>query len=351
MKTHPVKKNGISVIICCYNSQKRLKPTLQALCKQIVSSKLAWEIIIVDNASDDNTTTAAASIWNSFADKPLVNFEIVFQALPGLANARRKGIAVAQYCYLLFCDDDNWLAENYVQGVYDILNGNDNIAACGGQGFPVFETDKPEWFDTYAEAFAVGTQSLNEEDNVLLNLYGAGMAINRSAIERLAKNNFKPQMIGRTGKKLSSAEDTELTYAFVLAGYKLQYAKNLHFFHYLPHQRLQFDYLKQLFIAFGTDGPVRNLYYAYISKRFFHKMIRNWYFHFLLSFFRFFKYLLLPPKKYGRTVYFNWNIAYIKQLFFLRKKYTGIKANILSLQQNQPAEVFNHKQKLRTIPV
>lgn len=348
---HAAKANGISVIICCYNSKGRLKPTLEALFNQLVNSKLSWEIIIVDNASEDYTTAEASRIWNAFAGKPAINFEIVFQPLPGLANARRKGIASAQYAYLLFCDDDNWLAPNYVQGMYDILNGNDNIAACGGQGFPVFETEKPFWFDTYAEAFAVGPQSLNEENNVLLNLYGAGMAVNRNAIERLDQNNFKPQMIGRTGKKLSSAEDTEMTYAFVLMGYKLHYAKELHFSHYLPEQRLKLEYLKQLFIAFGTDGPVRNLYYAHLSKRVFHKMIGNWYFHFVLSIFRFFKYLLMPPKKYGRTIYFNWNLAYIKQLFFLRKKYPGIKTNILSLQQSMPSEVFVHKQQYDAIPV
>ncbi|WP_462252265.1 glycosyltransferase [Ferruginibacter sp.] len=347
----PSKQIGISVIICCYNSKSRLKPTLEALCKQVVDSKLLWEIIIVDNASDDYTTAEATSIWNSFTGKPIINFEIVIQPLPGLANARRKGISVAQYQYLLFCDDDNWLAENYVQGVYDILNGNDDIGACGGQGFPVFETEKPVWFDSYAEAFALGPQSLNEENNVLLNLYGAGMAINSKVLEKLEQNNFKPQMTGRTGKKLSSAEDTELTYALVLMGYKLHYAKDLHFFHYLPEQRLKFDYLKQLFIAFGTDGPVRNLYYAHLSKRFFHKMICNWYLHFLLSVVRFFKYLLIPPKKYGRTIYFNWNIAYIKQLFFLKRKYTSIKTNILSLKHSQPPEVFSNKQQYYPIPV
>ncbi len=329
-------KLGVSVIVCCYNSTSRLQPTLTALSKQVVSNNIPWEIIIVDNASDDNTSVVAKEIWEAIKKNDAVPFNVVCEYLPGLGNARKRGLAAAAYNFVLFCDDDNWLATNYVEGVYHILINDDSIAACGGIGLPVFETEKPFWFDEYSEAFAVGPQSINEEGGTLLNLYGAGMAVNKNIMNQLAATGFKPQMFGRTGKKLSSSEDTELTYAFVLMGYKLCYEKELQFFHYLPKERLQLSYLKKLFIAFGTDGPIRNLYYAHISKRRSHQLIKHWHFHFLLSIIRLFKYIVKPPKKYGRKIYYNWNIAYITQLLTIKKKYKSITKNIQSLNTNLP---------------
>lgn len=331
-------KKGVSVIVCCYNSSTRLAKALQALAKQTFNQNLLWEIIIVDNASKDNTSIVAAEIWEKL-DTP-IKIKIVYEPLPGLGHARKKGIDEAAYSVILFCDDDNWLAANYVQGIFDILESDINIAACGGMGIPVFETAEPYWFYAYAEAFALGSQEINNEGEQLLNLYGAGLAIQKHALEQLYKSGFDPLLHGRTGKKLSSSEDTELTYAFVLMGYKLFCTDELKFFHYLPKERLAFNYLKKLFIAFGNDGPVRNLYYAYISNRFFHKKIKNWNFHFVLSLLRLVKYLIVPPKKFGRLVYLNWSIAYIKQLFAIRKKYPAMKEQIRQIKaaNNHPVQ-------------
>ena len=317
---------GVSVIICCYNSAERIGATLSALAAQEFQTILDWEIILVDNASTDLTAGIADSIWTSLQTG--IDLRIVYEGEPGLGNARNAGIREARYSVLLFCDDDNWLSPGYVQGVFRALDGDRNLAACGGRGIPVFETGKPEWFDEYAEAFAVGSQELNTEDGRLLNLYGAGLAVRKEALDRLYLTGFMALMKGRTGSQLSSSEDTELTYAFVLMGYRLQYLPELSFSHYLPAARLRFDYLKRIFTAFGADGPVRNLYYAHISHRCSHKRIRNWSWHLALALFRVCKYALFPPKKRGRVIYFRWNKAYIRQLFALRGEYPQILANI-----------------------
>jgi glycosyltransferase involved in cell wall biosynthesis len=48
-------KNGVSVIICCYNSRERIEKTLDFIFAQEVEGAIPWEIIIVDNASTDDT--------------------------------------------------------------------------------------------------------------------------------------------------------------------------------------------------------------------------------------------------------------------------------------------------------
>ncbi len=342
---------GVSVIICCYNSAGRLKETLSALARQRFHSRIDWEIVLVDNASTDNTAEAATMLWEAFAadglsdaagpgSRPIVDvpLRIVAEPTPGLAYARKKGIAEAAYSVLLFCDDDNWLCPDYVQGVSDILSSDASVAACGGKGIPVFEASKPEWFDDYAEAFATGPQDVNVDDGRIISLYGAGLAIRRRTLEECFPEDLNLLTKGRTGKSLSSGEDIEMTYTFVLRGYKLVYAKDLWFSHYLPQGRLNKQYLGRLFKAFGKDGPIRNLYYAHITTRPSHQRITNWYYHLLLSLFRTGKYLAIPPKKAARLLYFRWNLAYIHQLLTMKTEYQTMLHHISSLRGPLPTE-------------
>ena len=148
-------------------------------------------------------------------------------------------------------------------------------------------------------------------------------------------------MTGRTGAALTSSEDFELTYALVLIGERLFFSDELKFYHYMAKERMELSYLKRLFIAFGNDGPVRNLYYANISTRFFHRQIKNWNFHFLLSLFRLFKYSVLPPKKGGRAIYFNWNKAYIRSLLAIRSSYTKMQYEICKMKKQENRFYFN----------
>src|SRR5688572_10602380 len=99
--------NGISVIICCYNSSSRLPETLKHLANQSVPGKINWELIVVNNASTDNTASVAETEWAKYnLEIPL---HVVDQPVPGQSAARDKGYEVASHEYLLYVDDDNWL--------------------------------------------------------------------------------------------------------------------------------------------------------------------------------------------------------------------------------------------------
>jgi glycosyltransferase involved in cell wall biosynthesis len=136
---------GISVIVCCYNSAARIAPTLQHLAAQQQFPFTQWEVIVVDNASTDNTATKAVQVWNGIdGDKP--PFKVIFEKTPGLSAARKKGIEESQFDFVLFCDDDNWLHENYLSIALNILKENPLIGALGGTGFRVFEGGEPPYF-------------------------------------------------------------------------------------------------------------------------------------------------------------------------------------------------------------
>ncbi|MDB4905111.1 MAG: glycosyltransferase family 2 protein [Mucilaginibacter sp.] len=255
--------SGISVIICCFNSATRMAPTLQHLYNQRNISSSAWEIIVVNNGSTDNTVEMALQIWESFAsNKP--NFKVVNELTPGLSAARQKGIEESYYDYVLFCDDDNWLEENYLSLTLNIMQNNMNIGALGGTGSPVFEKNEPPyfWVNQY-NLLAVGNQSeidgdITDERGVL---YGAGMIINKAAY-RILKEKFKFQfqLSDRMANSLLSSGDHELCIALKKIGFRIFYSKDLKFKHYIPGYRTTINYYKKLFLGFGASYAMLHVY-------------------------------------------------------------------------------------------
>jgi len=201
-------KPGLSAVVCCYNSEHRLPETLGHLLNQKAAG-FAWEIIVVDNASLDSTSAVAENI---LAEKlSSEKYKVVQESEPGLSSARKKGYQTAQYDYVLFCDDDNWLAENYFQLAFEILEQNPRIGILGGKGEAVFEKTKPYWFDTYQINFAVGEQADSVSPlSFIETSYGAGFIVRKKIFELLDTIQFESLLSDRKGNQLMSGGDTEL---------------------------------------------------------------------------------------------------------------------------------------------
>ena len=89
--------NGISVIVCCYNSAWIIERCLNALLAQQVPSSVLWEIIVVNNASTDDTERIA----NKVLQKGHISYQLINEPKAGLLNARKCGIRAARYSYTM----------------------------------------------------------------------------------------------------------------------------------------------------------------------------------------------------------------------------------------------------------
>lgn len=120
---------GISIIVCCYNSETRIEKTLRCLAIQegLINQK---EIILVDNNSTDNTKEKARKIWNELKNPyPL---KIITQQNQGLSHARTKGVLDSKYSFGIFCDDDNLLTPNYCEIIFKNFVENHSLGVIGG---------------------------------------------------------------------------------------------------------------------------------------------------------------------------------------------------------------------------
>jgi glycosyltransferase involved in cell wall biosynthesis len=208
------------------------------------------EIILVDNASSDNTVDAAKAAWSELYNNKIA-FSIVPEKNPGVAHARKRGVIEANYEFLIFCDDDNWLDKTYVDNVYKLFKANKEVAILSGSGVAEFENRnlKPLWFDTFQQSYAIG------------NGIGktAGMAIRKSVLKKIMDET--PLFLqGRKKNQLSAGEDGEICCRVRLEGYQILAAPQLAFKHFLPEERLTWSYLKKLHIGFAHTFTIINLY-------------------------------------------------------------------------------------------
>jgi glycosyltransferase involved in cell wall biosynthesis len=255
-----MRENGVSVIICCYNASKRLEPTLTHLFSQQFSKSLNWEIIVVDNASADSTAQIAQQLFDKSGTS--IAFKVVYEPKPGLSFARECGFRNSRYDIALMVDDDNWLCPNYVQAVHSHFENDGNLGMVGGLGLPEISGPTPDWFDRYAYCYATGHQSETTEADLL---YGAGLALRLSHLDKLRNHGFSSILSDRVGDALISGGDTELCMAFRMAGFRLKYDRTISFRHQLPDGRLKWSYLRRLFYGFGITKAKMDIYTAALS--------------------------------------------------------------------------------------
>lgn len=245
---------GISVIICCYNSANRLPETLSHLALQEFKQHINWQVIVVDNASTDNTFNVAIKEGDkhtALKDR----LQVVNQPIQGLSYARDMGIATAKFKYVVFCDDDNWLNTKYLNNAYHLMENNPKIGALGGQS--VAATDAvilPDWFNLVKNWYAVGQQGKKSGDiSHRYNVWGAGMVTKKELHLKCFPHSYPSYLTDRKGDNLSSGGDTEFCLRLLLKGYILYYDESLRFTHFIPKQRLTPVYRDRLEKGFSES--------------------------------------------------------------------------------------------------
>ena len=260
-------QEGISVIICCYNSEFRIKETLLYLLNQKFNIVVPWEIIIVDNNSKDKTIEIAANLLSLNPAK--INYKIVEEKNQGLIFARKKGISESKFGLLCFVDDDNWLNEFYLETAFNIFRKNELLAVVGGLCEPVFENNFiPEWFNNFKHVFAVDRQSNGDVTDTSGFVIGAGCVIRKTCWNYIVNRGFECYSIGRKGNSVTSGEDVEICLTMKMAGYKIFFDDSLKLKHFLPQSRLNLNYVKKYYKGNGETYLLLDAYKFFANNNF-----------------------------------------------------------------------------------
>lgn len=223
---------------------------------QVTSSNTAWEVIVVNNASTDDTAATSKTEWAKY-NVP-INFKLIEQPITGKTQALLKGVTKAKFDYILTCDDDNWLNENYIENAFKIMRSDPNIGVLGGCG--IFEPEQPFNIDidNYKAKYVNGPQMQADTEHWL---YGAGSVYKKAVFNDIVDNRWNLITSGRIGNKLNGGEDVEFCFVAYLKGYKIIADDNLQFKHFVPLQRQNIKYLLNLYYWLSYSNVLLNSYF------------------------------------------------------------------------------------------
>jgi biofilm PGA synthesis N-glycosyltransferase PgaC len=118
---------NVTVVIPAYNEVKALPYCLEALCNQVTTHML--QIIVVDNASTDNTSDLAKN-W-----KDRLQLRVISEPKLGRGQARSTGFAKANTDIILSTDADSIVPVDWVEILVNTLLSSKNAAAVTSSSY------------------------------------------------------------------------------------------------------------------------------------------------------------------------------------------------------------------------
>ena len=219
-----IKVKTISIIITTRNRAAHLRETLKTIARLPVPPDFDVELIVVDNASTDETANVVCSV-----KMENINLVYLYEAKPGQTNARNAAIAEAKGDILLWTDDDVRPPEDWIEAMCSpILRGE--AAGVGGKicMAPHLERD---WMTQNHYDRLCDTRFMPENFGSMI---GANMAFHREVLLRV------PGFDTELGPgKLGFMDDSLFCFQMLEEGYKIVPAPLVLVEHHFEPSRLQ----------------------------------------------------------------------------------------------------------------
>jgi glycosyltransferase involved in cell wall biosynthesis len=232
----------ISVIICTHNPREDfLRRTLEALQKQTLPLG-DWELLLIDNASQIPLASRVDLSWHPRARH-------LHEPKLGKLNAWLFGMREAQPDVLLFVDDDNVLAPDYLEQSLAVGAQWPFVGVWGGSCLPEYEAPVPDWIGDQLWRLTVFEVKedvwSNLRDNFATFPVGAGMCVRRAVAQRYLEwcgQNENGRALDRSGKSLGGYGDMDLCQCAMDIGLGTGRSSKLKLTHLIPAARLTLDY-------------------------------------------------------------------------------------------------------------
>ncbi|MDY6782794.1 MAG: hormogonium polysaccharide biosynthesis glycosyltransferase HpsE [Cyanobacteriota bacterium] len=234
-----------TLVIPTYNRQHLLPELLDRLQQQTDIDSIAWEIIIVDNNSKDDTANIIRDYQNRW-DRPYP-LEYILEIKQGAAFARQRGLKEAKGEFVGFLDDDNLPALDWVFQAHQFGKEYKQAGAFGGQIHPIIEGEIPDNFDKIKGFLAIreaGDKPRPYQPEVLSLPVGAALVVRRQAWLDCVPQ--KLMLSGKVAESMVQGDDWEPLMYLYKNGWKIWYNPKMHSDHKIPAWRLEREYLLSL---------------------------------------------------------------------------------------------------------
>lgn len=234
----------ISIVVCTHNRADSLRSAVASLYDLETHGKFEYEIIVVDNASTDDTPAVIASAAQN-CPHPVRG---VYEARKGISAARNRGVSEAAGEWIAFFDDDQLAEKQWLAALFELAEAQQVV----GVGGPVRLLLPEECDRKLANAcrMLLGESDWSDEPIPYDDhrTPGAGnLMLRREVFDRIG---FFDEAVGNRG------EDTDLYRRMQRAGLSVWYAPRAVILHVIPAARLEERYLFALGRRMG-EGVAR----------------------------------------------------------------------------------------------
>jgi len=239
----------VTIAVCTWNRCERLRRTLESLVGLEVPPEVWWELLVVDNGSDDDT----AEVLASFDGK--LPLRTVPEPAPGLSNARNRAVQEARGDYIIWTDDDILVEPGWLMHYCNAFRRWPQASLFGGPIEPLFEGDPPGWITRTLDQIGpvYGRQSLGDSPVRLLpesigkGPYGGNMAMTRTA---LLDHPFDSSLGVRHGQ-YGIGEETEVMRKMLEAGLEGWWIPEPGVRHVIPPENQDEWYVRRWMVGSG----------------------------------------------------------------------------------------------------
>lgn len=244
----------ISLIVATYNRSAALVELLESVARQSLTGS-AWECVVVNNRSTDNTEEA----FKSFTERyPQLHFRLLYEEKQGLSHARNCGIRAAEGAIIAFVDDDERIHRDFLHSYVELFAMHPDCAAAGGPVVATYEEQpRPCWMSRFTEEPIANPMDWGDRVRPFPRgriPAGGNMAFRREILARYGR--FNPAL-GRVGERLIGGEESDLFARLRAGGEQILYTPGAVMWHLIPARKLSFDYLEALSRQIGESQRAR----------------------------------------------------------------------------------------------
>lgn len=131
----------ITVLVCTYNRSNDLRELLHSALAQDTGGEFTYEVLIVDNNSQDDTRAVA----EAFLERGHRSLRYVFEPRQGRSYALNLGLRAARGQIYALADDDLILPENWLREIVSAFHAHPEASVVGGKVLPLFKGQSPPW--------------------------------------------------------------------------------------------------------------------------------------------------------------------------------------------------------------
>ena len=247
MTDHITSSPIVSIIVPTYNRAPSLRRALDSVSK-VTYPHQQFEVVIVDNNSNDNTPQVAKELEDTG-----LTVRYVKESRLSFTVARHTGASTARGKILTYIDDDVVVEPDWLSHVVQVFQDDESVGIVGGRIVPIYEADPPKWLDINSDLVGwLSLLDLGPEVQESPVAFGPNFSVRKDVLDQVG--GFPADTIGveaeaRPGvveKIYVGNGDVGLCKKVKDAGYKVMYSPAL-VHHMIPPVRLTKQWWKSRF--------------------------------------------------------------------------------------------------------